>query len=84
LVDAAARWQGVEPLLDDLLREAREADRLANEKVEAGEELGGAFLRRLHGSYQRAFDACKLRGIMEAAREWGVEGVADRRSGAEA
>lgn len=64
---AAAEWQGIAPRFEEILRTARNLDRLALARTEADLPLDDFTRTLLHRAYHAAFRACRIKGSMEAA-----------------
>lgn len=62
---AADKWSEIKPEYEDLLNSARELDKIARLKVEYGFSLDEPSRRLLHNAYWKAFNACKLKGLIE-------------------
>ena len=63
--DAEEKWSKTAPVFDQVIRSARELDRIANLKLELGLGLDDLTKTLLHSAYHNAFRACKLKGIWE-------------------
>ena len=59
------RWSTIKPRYEMTLRSARELDKIANVRKISGMPLDENTLRLLHQAYWQAFQACKLKGIIE-------------------
>ncbi|MEJ2697030.1 MAG: glycosyltransferase family 2 protein [Candidatus Sulfobium sp.] len=64
---AAENWDNIRGRFGEIMRAARELDRIANLKLKSGFDLDEVTLRLLHQAYWEALRACKLKGFMEAA-----------------
>lgn len=65
IVKADGLWSKIEPVYDAIVRSARELDRIANLRIASGFGIDDLTEILLHRAYRAAFEASKLKGIME-------------------
>ena len=65
IVKAEELWGKIEPVYDAIVRSARELDRIVNLRIASGFIIDDLTEILLHRAYRVAFEASKLKGIME-------------------
>jgi hypothetical protein len=73
---AGEAWRRIGPVYELLRRSARELDRVARMRLEAGLGLDSSDAALLYRAYWAAFQASRMKGIVEKASESGDDLVA--------
>lgn len=67
----AEKWMKIGPHYETLMASARHLDTIARIKLDKGFDLDETTRKLLHQAYWQTFQACKIKGIMEASEENG-------------
>jgi hypothetical protein len=77
VAEAGVAWRTAGPAYEGMVRSARELDRLVRMRRESGLPVGAFDESLLHRSYWAAFRASKVKGIVDRARDAGLDLVGD-------